>query len=474
MDNNNLDLTEAITLLETMERKGIDFIDFRFTDVLGGWHHITYRTSLVDAPLLVRGLMFDGSSIAGWRSIEKSDMILRPDLKTGYFDTAEKYSTYVLICDVLDPETQVNYNRDPRSIARSAIKNLNDKNIGDAVYFGPELEFFIFDNVRFANEPQDTFFKIDSKEASYSSSKEYESGNHGHRPGVKGGYMPLPPVDATCNIRSEILLAAEKIGFKGILHHHEVAESQCEVGFQYGDLLSAADNTQKMKHLVHNIVVSHGKTATFMPKPIKGDNGSGMHVHQSIWKDGENLFYSESGYAGLSEFALYYIGGIIKHAKAINAFANPCTNSYKRLVPGFEAPVILAYSASNRSASIRIPFSYGKNAKRIEVRFPDPTANPYLTFAALMMAGLDGINNKIHPGEPSDYNLYQNKAPEILSVCHSLREALEYLNRDREFLKVGNVFTDDFIDAYIGLKMEEVQEFESAPHPIEFKLYFSS
>lgn len=467
-------LTEALELIDALKSQGIVFIDFRFTDLLGKWHHISYRTSLIDAPLLTKGVMFDGSSIAGWRAIDKSDMILLPDLKTGYLDPAIKYPTYAIVCDVLDPETQTHYARDPRSIAKRAVQNLKTQNIGDAIYFGPELEFFIFDNVRFNNEPHDVFFKLDSKEASYSSSKEYASGNHGHRPGVKGGYMPLPPIDTTCDLRSEILLTAEKIGFTGILHHHEVAESQCEIGFQYGDLILAADNTQKMKHLVHNIVVAHGKTATFMPKPIKGDNGSGMHVHQSIWKNGENLFYSDTGYANLSDYALYYIGGIIKHAKALNAFANPCTNSYKRLVPGFEAPVNLAYSASNRSAAIRIPYVYGKHAKRIEVRFPDPTANPYITFAAMMMAGLDGIINKIHPGKPSDFNLYEANTSNTPSVCHSLREALENLDRDREFLKVNNVFTDDCIDAYIQLKMKEVLELETSPHPIEFKLYFSS
>lgn len=473
--------TNKATIAETLRKikdENIQFIDFRFTDTLGKFHHTTYKASFISESELQNGVMFDGSSIAGWKQINCSDMIIKPDLSTAFIDPFTSQSTLIIICDVIDPETQQGYDRDPRTIAKRAGNYLHSSNIGDKAYFGPELEFFIFDDVRFKNMPHESGFSLDSEEASWNNDKKYESGNLGHRVGVKGGYFPVPPIDLFNDIRSEMSLAIESVGMRPSVHHHEVAESQCEIGFEYDEILGSADNVQKFKYVIKNVAASYGKSATFMPKPLFGDNGSGMHTHQSIWKKGENLFYDKNGeYAELSEMCLYYIGGIIKHAKAINAFSNPSTNSYKRLVPGYEAPVQLAYSARNRSAAIRIPYVYNPKAKRIEARFPDPTANPYLTFAAMMMAGLDGIKNKIHPGKANDSDLYhltEKEAKKIPTVCGSLREALNALNADREFLKVGNVFSNDMLDSYIKLKMKEVEQLETRPHPIEFEMYYAS
>jgi glutamine synthetase len=423
------------------------------------------------------GHAFDGSSIAGWKGIEASDMLLMPDANTAFIDPFYDEATLVLSCDVLEPSTGKGYDRDPRSLAKRAEAYLKASGVGDTAYFGPEPEFFIFDSVEWNVDMSGSSCKVFSEEAAWSTGEKFEGGNLGHRPPVKGGYFPVPPVDQLQDIRSAICLALEDMGVEVEVHHHEVANAgQCEIGTKFSTLTQRADWTQILKYAVLNVAHSYGKTATFMPKPIVGDNGSGMHVHQSIWKGGKNLF-AGSGYAGLSEFALYYIGGIIKHARALNAITNPGTNSYKRLVPGFEAPVKLAYSARNRSASIRVPYVQSDKARRIEVRFPDPTANPYLAFSAMMMAGLDGVQNKIHPGDPSDKNLYDLPPEEdakIPTVCSSLDQALDYLDKDREFLTRGGVFSNDMIDAYIELKMQEVTRFRMTTHPVEFDMYYSA
>ncbi len=455
--------------------KEIKFVDLRFTDPRGKWQHVTFDLSLVDDDFLTQGTMFDGSSIAGWKAINESDMTLVPDLETAVVDPFFAQTTLTLVCDVVEPTTGQRYGRCPRSIAKAAEKYLASSGIGDTCYFGPEAEFFIFDDVRFDTGINKGFYYIDSMEGSYNIGTEYESGNPGHRPGVKGGYFPVPPVDSAQDIRSEMLAIMGDMGINPEKHHHEVASSQHELGFKFNTLTRCGDSMQIYKYVIHQVAAAYGKTATFMPKPVYGDNGSGMHVHQSIWKGGKPLF-AGSGYADLSDTCLYYIGGIIKHAKAVNAFTNPLTNSYKRLIPGFEAPVLLAYSSRNRSASCRIPFAPGPKGKRVEVRFPDPGANPYLAYASLLMAGLDGIENKIHPGDPMDKDLYAlppEELKDVPTVCGSLRQALEHLDRDRAFLKKGGVFNDDFIDSWIELKMGEVHAFEHTPHPIEFKMYYS-
>jgi len=419
--------------------------------------------------------MFDGSSIAGWKSINESDMILMPDAATAFLDPFTAQPTLVVFCDVIEPATGQNYTRDPRSTAKRAEQYLAYTGIGDSAYFGPELEFFVFDDVKYKVGMNEASYSLDSEESPINTGKNYETGNMGHRPGVKGGYFPVQPVDSLSDMRAEMLSVLDSVGLTSVLHHHEVAPGQCELGFDFSTMTATADNVQKYKYVVHNVAHSYGKSATFMPKPISGDNGSGMHVHQSIWKAGKPLF-AGNGYADLSETCLYYIGGVIKHAKAINAFTNPSTNSYKRLIPGFEAPVLLAYSSRNRSASIRIPYVASPKGKRIEVRFPDPSANPYYAFAALMMAGLDGIENKIHPGDAMDKNLYDLPPEELKNVptvSGSLRDSLAALSADRAFLKKGDVFTDEQIDAYIELKMEDIYKWEHAPAPVEFQMYYS-
>ncbi|HEX3945839.1 MAG TPA: type I glutamate--ammonia ligase [Rhizomicrobium sp.] len=463
------------SILKLIKEKEVKFVDLRFTDPRGKWQHVTFDLSLVDEDFLTEGTMFDGSSIAGWKAINESDMTLVPDCETAVIDPFFAQTTLSLVCDVVEPTTGQRYGRCPRSMAKAAEKYMASSGVGDTAYFGPEAEFFIFDDVRFGTEMNKAFYFIDSAEGSYNTGKEMDGGNLGHRPGVKGGYFPVPPVDSAQDIRGEMLAIMGEMGIQPEKHHHEVASSQHELGFKFNTLTKCGDNMQLYKYIVHQVAASYGKTATFMPKPIVGDNGSGMHVHQSIWKSGKPLF-AGSGYADLSDTCLYYIGGIIKHAKALNAFTNPLTNSYKRLIPGFEAPVLLAYSSRNRSASCRIPFASSPNAKRVEVRFPDPGANPYLAYASMLMAGLDGIENKIHPGDPMDKDLYAlppAELKEVPTVCGSLRQALESLDRDRAFLKKGGVFNDDFIDSYIQLKMEEVYAFEHTPHPIEFKMYYS-
>lgn len=460
-----------------IKNESIVFCNFRFTDHQGKLHHITYNAEEISENMFKHGAMFDGSSIAGWKEINNSDMIIKPDLTSAFLDPFSNHSTLVFFCFVIEPNDHSLYERDPRSTAKKAEDYLKATGIADMAYFGPELEFFVFDSMRYTIEANECSFKLDSYEGPYNSNRVFDlQDNLGHRPRTKGGYMPVPPVDSLNELRAEMSLALKKVGLTPILHHHEVAASQCELGFKYSTLLETADNVQKCKYVVHNIANFFNKTATFMPKPIKGDNGSGMHVHQSLWRNSDALF-AGSEYADLSELCLYYIGGIMKHAKAINAFTNPTTNSYKRLVPGYEAPVLLAYSSKNRSASIRIPHVHSSKEKRIEVRFPDPTANPYYAFAAMLMAGIDGIKNKIHPGKPAEKNLYQlssSELEEIKTVSSSLQESLLALSQDRDFLKAGGVFSDDQIDSYIQLKLSEIAEVEQTPNPVEFKLYYSS
>ncbi len=462
-------------VFKMIEENNVKYVDFRFTDPRGKWQHTAQSVGTVDEDMLTDGIMFDGSSIAGWKDINESDMTLLPDCSSAVMDPFAAQEQLILFCDVIEPSTGQPYSRDPRSTARRAQAYLEQTGIGDTAVFGPELEFFVFDDVRFDVTPNKNFYQLNEEEGPYNSGAELEGGNTGHRPGPKGGYFPVPPVDSMTDLRAEMLTVIEEMGVTTEKHHHEVAPSQHELGIKFNELLKVADWVQIYKYCVHNVAHSYGKTATFMAKPIIGDNGSGMHVHQSIWKDGKPTF-AGSGYADLSENCLYYIGGIIKHAKAINAFTNASTNSYKRLIPGFEAPVLLAYSARNRSASCRIPFATSPNGKRVEVRFPDPTANPYFAFAAMLMAGIDGIQNKIHPGDPMDKNLYDLPAEELQgvpTVAHSLREAVEALDADRDFLTQGDVFPNDLIDGYIDLKWEEIYRFEHTPHPVEFQMYYS-
>jgi glutamine synthetase len=463
-------------VMKLMQEKNVKFVDFRFTDTRGKEQHVSVPAHTLDEDTFRDGKMFDGSSIAGWKGIHESDMILMPDPDTAVIDPFFEESTLILRCDIVEPSTMQGYERDPRSLAKRAEAYLRSTGIADTAYFGPEPEFFIFDDVRWGADISGCFCKIDSTEASWNSEKVFEKGNLGHRPSIKGGYFPVPPVDSQQDIRSAMCLALQDMGVSPETHHHEVATAgQNEIGTRFATLTRKADELQILKYVVMNVAQSYGKTATFMPKPIVGDNGNGMHVHQSLARDGTNLF-SGNQYGGLSELALYYIGGIIKHARALNGITNPSTNSYKRLVPGFEAPVLLAYSARNRSASIRIPYVASPKARRIEVRFPDSSGNPYLAFAAMMMAGLDGIMNKIHPGDPMDKDLYDlppEELKEVPTVCHSLDMALEALDKDRGFLLQGGVFTNDLIDAYIELKMQDVQRLRMTTHPIEYDMYYS-
>jgi glutamine synthetase len=463
-------------VLQMIKDEDVKFVDFRFTDTRGKEQHVSYPAHTIDEDTFTEGAMFDGSSVAGWKGINESDMILMPDPETAVMDPFMDDNTLIIRCDIVEPATMQGYERDPRSVAKRAEAYLQSTGLGDTAFFGPEPEFFILDDVRWGSDMSGSFFKVDSDESAWNTEKVFADGNKGHRPKVKGGYFPVPPVDSLNDIRAAMCLTMEEMGLPVEVHHHEVATAgQCEIGVKFNTLVKKADEVQALKYVVHNVAHAYGKTATFMPKPIVGDNGSGMHVHQSFSKDGENQFTGNK-YGGLSETALYYIGGIIKHARALNAFTNSSTNSYKRLVPGFEAPVMLAYSARNRSASIRIPFVSNPKGRRIEVRFPDPTANPYLAFSAMLMAGLDGIKNKIHPGDAMDKDLYDlpaEEAAEIPTVCHSLDQALDCLNEDRAFLTEGGVFTDDMIDAYIALKMEEVTRIRMETHPVEYDLYYS-
>ncbi|MCK9993020.1 MAG: glutamine synthetase [Alphaproteobacteria bacterium] len=468
-------MSDVSNLMKNIKDNDVKFVDLRFTDPRGKWQHLTMDVGVFDEDMIAEGIMFDGSSISGWKAINESDMTLMPDLSTAVMDPFMAQNTLILICDILEPSTGQAYSRDPRSTAKAAEAFLKTTGLGDAAYFGPEAEFFVFDDVRYKVEMNETSFSIDSVEGPYNTGTKYDGGNLAHRPRVKGGYFPVPPMDSLQDMRSEMLSLMREMGLDTEKHHHEVAPSQHELGMKFSTLTKIADQMQIYKYVIHQVAASYGKTATFMPKPLYGDNGSGMHVHQSIWKGGKPTF-AGSGYADLSDTCLYYIGGIIKHAKALNALTNASTNSYKRLIPGFEAPVLLAYSARNRSASCRIPFAQSPKAKRVEVRFPDCTANPYLAFAAMLMAGIDGIENKIHPGEPMDKDLYDlppEELKDVPTVCGSLRQALESLDQDRAFLKKGNVFSDEQLNSYIDLKMEEVHAFEHTPHPIEYQMYYS-
>jgi glutamine synthetase len=464
------------TVLNMLKEDNVKFVDLRFTDTRGKEQHVTVLAHTIDEDFFVDGKMFDGSSIAGWKGINESDMILMPEEDTAVLDPFADEATLNVRCDVIEPATMQGYERDPRSLAKRAQNYLNSTGIADTAYFGPENEFFIFDDVRWGADIGGCFCKVDSQEAGWNSEKVYPDGNLGHRPSLKGGYFPVPPVDSQHDIRSAMCLSMEEMGLKAEVHHHEVATAgQGEIGVFFNTLVKKADEVQLLKYVVMNVAHAYGKTATFMPKPLVGDNGNGMHVHQSLSKDGNNIFSGDK-YGNLSEMALFYIGGIIKHARAINAFTNATTNSYKRLVPGFEAPTLLAYSARNRSASIRIPYVTSPKARRIEVRFPDSTANPYFAFSAMLMAGIDGIQNKIHPGDAMDKDLYDLPPEEeknIPTVCFSLDQALDALDNDREFLTAGGVFTNDVIDAYIELKMEEVTRLRMTTHPVEFDMYYS-
>jgi glutamine synthetase len=466
---------EIDKVMGLIKEHDVKYVDFRFTDPRGKWQHLAHHVRTVDPDFLAEGNMFDGSSIAGWKAINESDMLLKPDCSTAVMDPFAAQASLIIFCDVHEPLTGQPYGRDPRSIGKKAQAYLTSSGIGDTAYFGPEAEFFVFDDVRYESTMNSASYFVDSEEAPWVSNKAFPDGNTGHRPPIKGGYFPVPPVDGASDLRAEMLSVMLDMGLEVEKHHHEVAPSQHELGNVFSTLVKAADNMQIYKYVVHNVAHQYGKTATFMPKPIKGDNGSGMHVHQSIWKSGGPTFAGNL-YADLSETALFYIGGIIKHAKAINAFTNPTTNSYKRLIPGFEAPVLLAYSARNRSASCRIPIAASPKGKRVEVRFPDPAANPYLGFAAMLMAGIDGIQNKIHPGDAMDKNLYDlppEELKDVPTVCGSLREAIGALEADHAFLTKGDVFPRDQLESYIELKWEEVYAFEHTPHPIEFQMYYS-
>ncbi len=468
-------MANAKNVLELTKEKDVRFVDLRFTDPRGKMQHVTMDSGEINEDMFADGVMFDGSSIAGWKTINESDMSLMPDPESAHIDPFFAQSTLAIFCDILEPSTGEGYERDPRMTAKKAEAHVKNLGIGDTTMFGPEAEFFMFDDVRFSADPYKTGFELDCSELPSNSDTDYEMGNLGHRPRTKGGYFPVPPVDSAQDIRSEMLSVMADMGVTTEKHHHEVGAAQHELGIRFNTLTVMADQMQIYKYVVHQVAHAYGKTVTFMPKPVYGDNGTGMHCHQSIWKDGNPVFAGDR-YAGLSQTCLHYIGGILKHAKVINAFSNPTTNSYKRLVPGFEAPVLLAYSSRNRSASCRIPYTDSPKAKRIEIRFPDPAANPYLSFASMLMAGLDGIENKLDPGDPMDKDLYDlppEELKDIPTVCSSLREALQELDGNRDFLKKGGVFTDDQIDTYVDLKMEEVIRFEHAPHPVEFDMYYS-
>ncbi|RCL00567.1 MAG: glutamine synthetase [Candidatus Tokpelaia sp. JSC189] len=468
-------MTTVNDILRQIKDNDIRFVDLRFTDPKGKLHHMTMDADIMNEDMFTDGVMFDASSIAGWKAINESDMTLMPDPASVHMDPFFAQTTMIIMCDILDPISGEAYNRDPRSIARKCEAYVKLLGVGDTVYIGPEAEFFIFDDLRYKTDPYNMGFRLDSNELPSNSDTEYEMGNLGHRSCMKGGYVPVPPIDSCQDMRSEMLTMLREMGVIVEKHHHEVAAAQHELSIKFDTLLRESDKMQIFKYVVHQVASAYGKTATFMPKPVYGDNGSGMHVHLSIWKGGKPVFAGNE-YAGLSEISLYFIGGIIKHARALNAFTNPSTNSYKRLVPGYEAPVLLAYSARNRSASCRIPFGSSPASRRIEVRFPDPSANPYLAFSALVMAGLDGIKNKIHPGEAMSKDLYDlppKELKKIATVSGSLREALDALDKNRAFLKTGDVFDDEMIDAFIQLKMQEILRYETMPHPVEFDMYYS-
>ncbi|TLS71568.1 type I glutamate--ammonia ligase [Aliarcobacter thereius] len=455
----------------------VKFVDFRFTDLKGTWHHVTYNFKVINNDLLENGMPFDGASIEAWQPIHKSDMILKPDVETAFLDPFTADSTVIVICDVYDIYENQMYEKCPRSIAKRAVKALEESNVGDVAYFGPENEFFIFEDVKIKDTVNESHYKVDSEDGEWNDDRSYEGGNIGHRSRLKGGYFPVAPIDNGVDLRAEMMQILEQVGLEVVLGHHEVAQGQHEIGIVYGDLIEASDNVQKLKYVVKMVAHLNGKSATFMPKPLYGDNGSGMHVHQSIWKNGKNLFYKEGEYGKLSDMARWYIGGVFKHARAVAAFTNPSTNSYKRLIPGFEAPSILTYSSQNRSASCRIPYGAGEKSTRVEMRFPDSTACPYLAFSAMLMAGLDGIKNRYEPIGPMDDDLFELTLDEIRErdipqMPHTLRGSLEALIRDNEFLRPA--FTKKMIDTYQNFKFEtQVWPYEARPTPFEFKTMYS-
>ncbi len=475
MSTYKLSFKTPAEIIKYVAEQDVQFIDFNFTDLRGTWHHTAQHVSTFDKALIEDGIAFDASSIAGWKSINESDMLLKPDISRVTYDPFAAQKTIKIFCDVIEPDTRKNYGLDPRSIAKRAQEHMTSNGIADTAYFGPEPEFFVFNDVKVHTEGNHVSYHLDGEEGPYNKGRDYPTGNMGHRPLTKGGYFPESPVDSLSDIRAEMLTVIESMGVDVEKHHHEVAPSQCELGIKYSTLVESADNVQLYKYGVKNVAHSYGRTATFMPKPINGDNGSGMHVHQSLWSKGKALFAGDS-YAGLSDTALFYIGGILKHARALNAFTNPTTNSYKRLIPGYEAPTLLAYSAKNRSAACRIPHVTNPRARRVEIRFPDPMANPYLSFAAMLMAGLDGIENKIHPGEATDVDLYALSTAEtakIPQICASLRQSLDALQENHSFLLKGDVFSKTLIESFIQLKTEEIERYESVTHPVEVDMYYS-
>ena len=477
MDKIEVDKKAVEEFFNYCKENEVEFIDFRFTDIKGTWHHVSFTKEAIDEKSFY-GIPFDGSSMHGWQPVNKSDMILIPDPVRYFIDPFSADTTVVVFCDVWDIYKNKYYEKCPRSIVKRAMRHLKESGIGDVAYFGPESEFFIFDSIKIQDSANCQYYEIDTEEGDWNRKREYEGVNLGHRPGAKGGYFPVPPVDSMVDIRTEMVKVLNQVGLKTFVVHHEVAQGQGEIGVEFGDILEAADNVQKLKYVVKMVAHLNGKTATFMPKPLYGDNGSGMHVHISIWKNGENLF-AGNRYEGMSEVAMHYLGGVLKHARGLAAFTNPSTNSYKRLIPGFEAPSILTYSAQNRSASIRIPYNSGEKAKRMEFRFPDSSSNPYLAFSAMLMAGLDGIKNKIEPGEPMEMNLFELTLDEIREkgikqLPHTLRHAVEEMLLDREYLKVDNVFSEEFIQTYKAYKFEtEIWPWEARPHPFEFITTFS-
>ncbi len=464
-------------VLDFIKKNDVKIVDLRFMDFPGLWQHCSYPISEFTESTFEDGLGFDGSSIRGWQAINESDMLLIPDPATAVLDPFTKEKTLIVIANIFDPLTRERYSRDPRNIAIKAENYLISTGLADTAFFGPEAEFFIFDDIRFDQSSKEGYYFIDSNEAAWNSGRVEEGGNKGYKVRHKEGYFPVPPMDQYQDLRSDMVMTLIESGITVEAHHHEVATAgQCEIDMKFDKLVKMADNVLLYKYIVKNVASRNGKTVTFMPKPLYNDNGTGMHIHQSLWRDGKPLFAGDD-YAGMSQMALYYIGGILKHAKALTAFTNPTTNSYKRLVPGFEAPVNLAYSSRNRSAAVRIPmYSQSPKAKRIEVRFPDPSCNPYLAMSALLMAGLDGIQNKIDPGEPLDKDIYDLPAEELAKVAStpgSLTEALDALGNDHEFLLKGDVFTEDVIETWIDYKMTaEVREIDLRPHPYEFYLYY--
>ncbi|MDR3178032.1 MAG: type I glutamate--ammonia ligase [Campylobacteraceae bacterium] len=455
----------------------VKFVDFRFTDIKGAWHHLTYSMNAVDETS-IKGIPFDGSSIEAWQPINKSDMLLIPDVPTAFLDPFTADSTIVVFCDVYDIYKGKLYEKCPRSIAKKALEYLKTSGIGDEAYFGPENEFFVFDDVKIRDDINCGYYEVDSEEGAWNSHTDYKDGyNTGHRPGVKGGYFPVQPIDSMVDLRAEMVQVLNQIGIETFVLHHEVAQAQGEIGVKFGNLVEAADNVQKYKYVVKMVAHLNGKTATFMPKPLYGDNGSGMHVHQSIWKEGKNLFYKKDSYGNLSDLARYYIGGVLAHARSVAAFTNPSTNSYKRLIPGFEAPSILTFSSQNRSASCRIPYGAGEKSVRAEMRFPDSSSCPYLAFTAMLLAGLDGIKNKIEPVGPMDEDLFELTLDEIREkgieqMPHTLRGSLEALIRDNSYLKP--ILTDEFIQTYQHYKFStQVWPYEARPTAFEFKTTYS-